>query len=194
MCCTFLLRYPESELSWHPSHLNLCQIWWLEYISKSYNIGLSWPGKVMSFLAHLTEGPSVIVSFLTRLTIFPWGNWMPCLISLSRWILCVSKVWPLLEYHVNTVSKLVCGTPIFNKNIESKCQMFLAQLSKHCCMGNVMKFLPPFLKGFLHICCRGYHALFVLGKDIPLKYVYNHIFLSIVLFKLIIVFSFHWLV
>ena len=51
-------------------------------------------------------------------------------------------------------------------------------------MGNVMKFLPPFLKGFLHICCRGYHALFVLGKDIPLKYVFKHIFLSIVLFNL----------
>ena len=29
-----------------------------------------WPGKVMSCLAHLAGGPSVIVSFLTRLTIF----------------------------------------------------------------------------------------------------------------------------
>ena len=33
------------------------------------------------------------------------------------------------------------------------------------------------------IYCHGYHALLVLGKDIPLKYVFKHIFLSIVLFK-----------
>ena len=30
----------------------------------------------------------------------------------------------------------------------------------------------------------GYHALLVLGKDIPLKYAFKHIFLSIVLFNL----------
>ena len=36
----------------------------------------------------------------------------------------------------------------------------------------------------------GYHTLLVLGKDIPLKYVFEHIFLSIVLFNLIIIFSF----
>ena len=36
----------------------------------------------------------------------------------------------------------------------------------------------------------GYHALLVLGKDIPLKYVFKHIFLSIVMFNLIIIFSF----
>ena len=40
LCCTFLLRHPESELPWHQSDLNLGQIWWLEHISKSYNIGL----------------------------------------------------------------------------------------------------------------------------------------------------------
>ena len=36
----------------------------------------------------------------------------------------------------------------------------------------------------------GYHALLVLGKVVPLKYVFKHIFLSIVLFNLIIIFSF----
>ena len=36
----------------------------------------------------------------------------------------------------------------------------------------------------------GYHTLLVLGKDVPLKYVFKHIFLSIVLFNLIIIFSF----
>ena len=34
------------------------------------------------------------------------------------------------------------------------------------------------------------NALLALGKDIPLKYVFKHIFLSIVLFNLIIIFSF----
>ena len=43
---------------------------------------------------------------------------------------------------------------------------------------------------FYFISCHGYHALLVLGKDIPLKYVFKHIFLSIVLFNLIIIFSF----
>ena len=57
-------------------------------------------------------------------------------------------------------------------------------------MGNVIIFLSPFLKGFLLISYHGYHALLVLGKDIPLKYVFKHIFLSIVLFNLIIIFSF----
>ena len=57
-------------------------------------------------------------------------------------------------------------------------------------MGNVMKFLPPFLKGFLRYILSWIHALLVLGKDIPLKYVFKHIFLSIVLFNLIIIFSF----
>ena len=36
---------------------------------------------------------------------------------------------------------------------------------------------------FYIISCHGYHALVVLGKDIPLKYVFKHIFLSIVLLK-----------
>ena len=50
-------------------------------------------------------------------------------------------------------------------------------------MGNVMKFLSPYLNGFLLLSCHRYHALLVLGKDIPLKYVFKHIFLSIVLLK-----------
>ena len=41
---------------------------------------------------------------------------------------------------------------------------------------------------FYFLSCHGYHALLVLGKDIPLKYVFKHIFLSIVLFNLIITF------
>ena len=70
----FLLRHPESEVSWPQADLTLGRIWWLEHNSKSYNTGLLWPGKVMSCLAHLTGGPIVIVSFYARLSILPWGN------------------------------------------------------------------------------------------------------------------------
>ena len=61
-------------------------------------------------------------------------------------------------------------------------------------MGNIMRFLPPYLKSVYIISCHGYHALLVLGKDMCLKYVFRHIFLSIVLFNLMIIFSFHWFV
>ena len=37
---------------------------------------------------------------------------------------------------------------------------------------------------FYFLSCHGYHALLILGKDIPLKYVFKHIFLSIVFFNL----------
>ena len=61
--------------------------------------------------------------------------------------------------------------------------MFPAQLPKYHCMGNVMKFLSPYLSGFYLLSGLGYHTLLVLGKDIPLKYVFKHIFLAIVLIK-----------
>ena len=57
----------------------------------------------------------------------------------------------LLEDHVDAILKHVCGTPIFNKNIGSTMLNSPYQLSKHRCTGNVMKFLSPFLKGFLQL-------------------------------------------
>ena len=42
---------------------------------------------------------------------------------------------------------------------------------------------------FYFLSCHGYDMLLVLGKNIPLKYVFKHIFLSILLFNLIIIFS-----
>ena len=124
LCCTVLLRHRESELSWHQSDLNLGQIWWLEHISKSCNIFprvvtlvYLWPGKVMACPAYLAGWPVDIVSLLARLSILPWGNCKTYSTSFSWWILCVSKVWPLLEDHVNAISKHVYGTPIFNRNI-----------------------------------------------------------------------------
>ena len=123
-----------------------------------------------------------IFPFSEVLAILPWGNCKTYSISHSWWILRVSRVWPLPEDHVNAISKHVCGTLIFNKNIWSTMLKFPYQLSKHHWMGNVMRFLSPHLKRvFYFISCHGYHALFVLGKDIPLKYVFKHIFLSIVL-------------
>ena len=59
---------------------------------------------------------------------------------------------------------------------------FRYQLFKHRCLSNVMNFLFPNLNGSL--------LTLVLGKDIPLKYVFKHIFLSIVLFNMLITFSF----
>ena len=78
-----------------------------------------WPGKVMSCIAHLAGGPIVTDSFSARLSILPWGNSKTYFTSCSWWIPCVSKVWPLLEDHVNAISKHVYGTPIFNRNIWS---------------------------------------------------------------------------
>ena len=49
---------------------------------------------------------------------------------------------------------------------------FRYQLFKHRSLGNVMNFLFPNLNGSL--------LTIVLGKDIPLKYLFKHIFLSIV--------------
>ena len=46
--------------------------------------------------------------------------------------------------------------------------MLLDQLSKHRCMGNVMKISLPFPKGVFYVISRHeYHALLALGKDIP---------------------------
>ena len=59
-------------------------------------------------------------SFLfAMLSILPWGDDKTYSTSCSWWILRVSKVWPLLEDLANAISKHVCGTSIFNKNIWS---------------------------------------------------------------------------
>ena len=55
-------------------------------------------------------------------------------------------------------------------------------------MGNVMKFLSLYLNGFIFLSCHGYHLLLVLGKDILLIIVFKHIFLSIVLINILIIF------
>ena len=92
---------------------------------------LWWPGNMMSCLAPppLGGGPIVVVSFLASLAILPWGNCKTYSISCSWRILCVFKVRPLLEDHVNAISKYVCGTPIFNKNIWSTMLNFIYHLS-----------------------------------------------------------------
>ena len=92
----------------------------------------------MSCPAHLAVGPIVIVPFLARLAILPWGNRQTYSISCPQWILCASEFWPLLDDHVNAISKHVCGTLIIDKNIWSTMLNFLHQLFKHHCLGNVI--------------------------------------------------------
>ena len=146
----------------------------------------------MPWLAHLAGGPIVIVSFSARLSILPWGNCKTYSTSCSWWILRVSRVWTLLEDHVNDISKYVCGTPIFNKNVCSIMVNFLYRLSKHRCMGNVMKFLSPYINGFLLSILSWISCSACPWEGYTLKYVFKHIFLSIVLFNLIIIFSVPW--
>ena len=139
------LRYPDTNQIWISVRYDGWNIF-----PRVITVVFMWPCKVMSCLAHLAGGPIVIVSFLARLSILPWGNCKTYSISCSWWILRVSEILPLLEDHVNAISKHVCGTPDFNKNIWSTMLNFLYQLSKHRCMGNGMKFLSPFLRSFLH--------------------------------------------
>ena len=84
---------------------------------------LWWPGNMMSCLAPppLAGGPIIIDSFSARLSIHPWGNCKTYSTSYSWWILRVSKVWSSHEDHVKAISKHVCGTSIFNKDIWSQC-------------------------------------------------------------------------
>ena len=95
LCHLFLLRHPESEVSWPQSDLNLGWIWWLEHFPRVITLVFIWPGKMMSCLAHLAGGPIVIVSFSARLSILAWGNCKTYSISCSWWILCVSIAWSL---------------------------------------------------------------------------------------------------
>ena len=118
------LRYPDTNRIWTSVSYDGWSIF-----SRVITLVFIWPGKVMSCLAHLAGAPSVIVSFSTRLSIHPWGNCKTYSTSCSWWILPAYKVWPLLEDHVNAISKHVCGNPIFNKSIWSTLLNFLYHLS-----------------------------------------------------------------
>ena len=109
-------RYPDTNRIWTSVRYDGWGIF-----PRVITLVYVWPGKVMTCLAPPVGGPIIIVSFLARLTILPWGNCKTYSISYSWWILCVPKVWPLLEDHVDAISKHVCGTLIFNKYIEAQC-------------------------------------------------------------------------
>ena len=108
------LSYPDTNQIWISVRYDGWNIF-----PRVITLVFIWPGKMMSCLAHLAGGPIVIVSFLARLTILPWGNCKTYSISCSWWILFVSKVWSSPVDHVNAISKHVYGTPIFNRNIWS---------------------------------------------------------------------------
>ena len=62
--------------------------------------------------------------------------------------------------------------------------MLLDQLSKHRCMGDAMKFLSPYLKGFLHYILSQISGSACPWEGYTPEISDNHIFLSIVLFNL----------
>ena len=113
-------------------------------------LALWWPGNRMSCLAPppLAGGPIIMISF-ARITIPPRGSGRTYFISYSWWVIGVSEVGPLIETPYHCYLKHVCGTPFITKNIWSTMLNSLYQLSKHRCMGNVMKFFFPYLNGFL---------------------------------------------
>ena len=108
------LSYPETNQIWISVRYDGWNIF-----PRVITLVFMWPGKLMSCLAHPAGGPIVIDSFSARLSILPWGNCKTYSKNHSWWILCVSKVWPFLEDHVNAISKHVYGTSIFNRNIWS---------------------------------------------------------------------------
>ena len=63
------LSYPDTNQIW----ISVKYDGW-NIFSRVITLILIWPGKVMPFLAHLTGGPIIIVSFLARLSILPWGK------------------------------------------------------------------------------------------------------------------------
>lgn len=148
-------------------------------------------GKVRSCLSHLAGGLVVIDSFSARLSLLPWGNCKTYSSSQSWWILCVSRVWSSPVDHVNAISKHVCGTPIFNKEyLKPNAKCFSLNYPNTIVWVMSWNFSHLTWRVFYIISLHGYHALLVLGNDIPLKYVFRHIVLSIILFKLMITFSF----
>ena len=75
------LRYPDTNQIWNSVRYDGCNIF-----PRVITLVLIWPGKVMSCLAHLAGEPIVIVSYLARLTILPWGNRKTYSICGSWWI------------------------------------------------------------------------------------------------------------
>ena len=133
------LRYPDTNRIW----ISVRYDGWDNFPGVMMLV-LWWLGNMMSCLAPpLGGGPIIVVSFLASLAILPWGNCKTYSTSYSWWILRVSKVWSSPEDHVTAILKHVNGTPIFNRNIWSTMLNFIYHLSKHRCMGNVMKFLSP---------------------------------------------------
>ena len=71
------------------------------------------------------------------------------------------------------------------RTLEVHCQMFLALLSKHRCIDNIMNSLAPLSKWWCTCWSNMYIMLyFSLGKDTLLNLVFKHIFLSIGLLNL----------
>ena len=93
-------------------------------------LALWWPGNRMSCLAPPTPGwRTYHYGLFARITVLLGGNCKTYVINCSWWIHWVSKNRPLLEDHVNAISKHVNGTPIFHRNIWSTMLNFIYHLS-----------------------------------------------------------------
>ena len=126
-----------------------------------------------------------------RITILLGGNCKTYVINCSWWIHWVSKNRPLLEDHVNAISKHVCDTMIFNKNIWSPMLNVSWSVIRTPLYGNVLNNPRLFIWMFVYLLSYPVcHVLLLHGKDILLLLVLNHNFLSIVLINVLITFSF----
>ena len=140
------LRYPHSNQIWISVRYDGWNIFPRVIITV-----FMWPGKVMSCPAHLAGGPIVIYSFSAWLSILPWGNGKTYSISCFRWILCIQNLtfaWRPCQCYLEAC---LWYSDFQQEHLKPSAKMFLAQLSKRRCMGNVLKFLSPYLRGFLKL-------------------------------------------
>jgi hypothetical protein len=102
--------------------------------------------------------------------------------------LCNSCALQIQPFTWNTIPMLPRSMAVVfrisTRTLEAHCQMFLALLSRHCCMDNIMKSLAPLFKWWCTCWSDMYIVLyFSLKKVTLLILVHKHIFHSIGLFN-----------
>ena len=118
------LSYPDTNRIW----ISVRYDGW-DNFPRVMMLVLWWPGNMMSCLPPLAGGPIIIISF-ARITILPRGNCKTYFISCSWWIICVSKVWPLIEHHIIATSKHDYDTPALQQEHwrrDAKCFLSVIQ-------------------------------------------------------------------
>ena len=132
----------------------------------------------------------VIDTNLDFLPIQTWSCFGYILHSLTflELFLCTScdlQIQYCLKNHVNVPRSITMVRQTTTRTLEVHCQMFVALLSKHRCMDNIMNSLAPLSKWWCTCCSDMYIMLYCsLGKVTVLNFVFEHIFLFVVLFNL----------